>query len=132
MGREFPKWRPEAVWFLCMAALFISFFLPLSALPSGTPCWFYNLTHIPCPGCGLTRAFFCISHGHWGQAWRLNPFGFAWYGLVLYGALRPFLLRKAPAFLEPFERILRKDFFFPTLVGLMFLVWVYRLGLGSL
>ena len=37
---------------------------------------------IPCPGCGLTRSFISLAHGHWSEAWRYNPAGPVWFLLV--------------------------------------------------
>ncbi len=28
------------------------------------PCTFEAMTHVPCPGCGLTTSFACMAHGH--------------------------------------------------------------------
>lgn len=42
-------------------------------LPSICP--FYHLTGLPCPGCGLTRSFVCISHGHLDEALRWHALG---------------------------------------------------------
>jgi Protein of unknown function (DUF2752) len=122
----------DGLWILCAAALVFSFALPLRALPHLTLCWFYSFTHIPCPACGLTRAFLCISHGDWRQAFIFNPFGFVWYLLIIYGFLRPLLLRNAPRLFAPVEKMLAANFFFPILVGLMFAVWIWRLKSGTL
>lgn len=54
--------------------------VPPAALPSVVFCPFRRLTGLPCAGCGLTRTLFYIGHGDWGEAWRLNPFGFVLYG----------------------------------------------------
>jgi hypothetical protein len=40
-------------------------------LPSICP--FNALTGLPCPGCGLTRAFVCIAHGHLLEAVHWHP-----------------------------------------------------------
>src|SRR5581483_4487801 len=116
------------LWGLCAGSILVSFGCPLSALPRESLCWFYNLTHVPCPGCGLTRAFICISHGQWAAAWEWNPFGYIWYGLALYGTIRPLVSRRVPSVLKPFDKIVVSKPFFPVLVGLMFLVWVLKLG----
>lgn len=36
-------------------------------------CQFRLLTGWDCPGCGATRAGYQLLHGHWQQAWQLNP-----------------------------------------------------------
>jgi hypothetical protein len=112
---------------MCAGAVLLSFCLPLRALPRESFCWFYNLTHLPCAGCGLTRSFICISHGDWRQAYEFNPFGFVWYFLALYGFLRPLLLRHLSSRLAFLEKLFKGDAFFPALAGLMFLVWAWRI-----
>lgn len=37
-------------------------------------CPFHQLTGLPCPTCGTTRATFALLSGHPVEAWRLNPF----------------------------------------------------------
>jgi hypothetical protein len=39
-----------------------------------TLCPFRALTHHPCPGCGMTRAFCALAHGELWRAITLNPF----------------------------------------------------------
>jgi hypothetical protein len=41
--------------------------------PVGCP--FRLATGLPCPGCGLTRAWVYLAHGDLGDALRANPFG---------------------------------------------------------
>ncbi|MGO8671164.1 MAG: DUF2752 domain-containing protein [Capsulimonadaceae bacterium] len=65
-----------------------------------TICPFYNLTGLPCPGCGLTRSFVCLAHGHIAQSCRWHPLGpalFCILGVIWlqYGA---WLLRRRPLF----------------------------------
>jgi hypothetical protein len=42
-------------------------------LPSICP--FYQATGLPCPGCGLTRAFVCIAHGRFAESLHWHPLG---------------------------------------------------------
>lgn len=37
-----------------------------------TFCLITNLTGYHCPGCGLTRAVFCVMHGKFSDAWAYN------------------------------------------------------------
>ena len=45
--------------------------------PSGDPaaalCLSRRLFHLPCPGCGLTRALASLAKGEWSAALRLHP-----------------------------------------------------------
>lgn len=43
--------------------------------PIPETCMTYNRFGIDCPGCGLTRTFIHLTHGQFGDAWRLNPVG---------------------------------------------------------
>ena len=68
----------------------LSFALPVPGgdgriLGLPTVCPFNHMTGLPCPGCGLTRAFVSIAHGHLVDAVRwhaLSPLMFL-FGLVL-------------------------------------------------
>jgi hypothetical protein len=61
--------------------------------PASSWCVFYRLTHIPCPGCGLTRAMAALFHGDWRASFRYHPLalpillqvagGWAFWGLRL-------------------------------------------------
>ncbi|MDA7979321.1 MAG: DUF2752 domain-containing protein [Pirellulales bacterium] len=45
-------------------------------------CWFRNLTGYDCPGCGMSRGFVAIAHGHFTIAWKLNPAVLLWFPVV--------------------------------------------------
>lgn len=46
-------------------------------------CPFRLLTGLPCPGCGLTRAWVYVVHGQWRDAIVANPFGVALIALLI-------------------------------------------------
>ncbi len=53
------------------------------ALP---PCYFYAATHIPCPGCGMTRAIESFFSFHFLSSFRYHPiviYIFIFYALFL-------------------------------------------------
>jgi len=80
-------------WAVLSAVLTASLLLPLPGaggsiehLPSICP--FYNLTGLPCPGCGLTRAFVCLGHGRWLESLHWHPLGWLVYAVFLLLWLR--------------------------------------------
>lgn len=61
---------------ICVAwiALIVVFIHP----PQGTGvqiCWMKATTHVPCPGCGMTRAMSSAVHGMFAESWSYHPFG---------------------------------------------------------
>ena len=81
----------------CLSALVLlfSFLLPRNGFGIDI-CAFHAFTGIPCPGCGLTRAFCAISRGGFSQAWALHPFSFPIYGATLACLATPTLVRHFP------------------------------------
>ena len=77
-----------AAWGLMAALGGVALFTEL------TPCPTAGLLGVPCPGCGLTRAFVALVSGEWREALRLQPL----VPLVLACALGLWLrsLRKRP------------------------------------
>lgn len=41
--------------------------------PATAVCLSRRLLHLPCPGCGLTRAFAHLAKGEWAAAFTLHP-----------------------------------------------------------
>ena len=68
--------------FLLLSGIFTaSVLLPLPRGANGqighlpSICLFYHLTGLPCPGCGLTRSFVCLGHGHFWESLHWHPLG---------------------------------------------------------
>lgn len=59
----FPKLR-DCLLVTAVVALFYAFQIP---------CLFQWLLHIPCPGCGMTRAYLCLLQGDVGGAFGYHP-----------------------------------------------------------
>lgn len=59
------------------AALTAAFFAVLGGLLSAkaVPCAFAKMFHLPCPGCGSTRAVLALLDGDVGSMVRFNPIG---------------------------------------------------------
>jgi hypothetical protein len=47
------------------------------------PCFFFALTGLPCPACGLTTCFALLAHGELQLALRAHPVGVLLFGVVL-------------------------------------------------
>lgn len=71
------------------AVYLVSVILPEHALDGArySICVFHNVTGLPCPGCGMTRAFLAIGHGNLASAWKLNALSLPLYfgGLIWLG-----------------------------------------------
>jgi len=68
------------------------FIISLTWKPHGVNlCLFHWLTGLQCPGCGMTRAFYAISHGQWLEALKLNIFSLALYTFFMGILLRDIL-----------------------------------------
>ena len=47
------------------------------------PCWLEALCHIPCPGCGMTRAYIQVLHLNFIGAFQMHPM--FWSVPILFG-----------------------------------------------
>lgn len=56
----------KAVFKLLLTVCVLAFLVVLG-------CPFYRIFRIPCPGCGLTRAWVCCLHGELQSAFRYHP-----------------------------------------------------------
>ena len=87
------------------------------------PCLFKIVTGLPCPGCGLTRAFSAVMHGDMKSAFFFHPL----FWLVPVAALLFVISRSSPAFREKFPGIWRLGILaLASFLGL----WVVRLTVG--
>lgn len=50
-------------------------FLALLLSAKAVPCVFAHVLHVPCPGCGSTRAVVALARGDLVEVVRYNPFG---------------------------------------------------------
>ncbi len=82
----------------CLALLLTSRLLPPGGIPGVDLCAFHAATGLPCPGCGLTRAFCALSRGQFLDAWTLHPFAFPLYAATLGGVAAPLVARRCPGF----------------------------------
>lgn len=74
--KDIKTFWPGIVAFLIYYLCTIHFF--------GASCPMILLTGLPCPGCGLTRAFFSIFSLDFVKAFNLNPSVYGWLILFIY------------------------------------------------
>lgn len=88
-------------------------------------CLMRTLLHMPCPGCGVTRAMTAACQFNLAQAWGFNPGGMALaVFLALEVVLRPagFLWSKLRPAIDRFSR-----YGSSAVLASLFMVWIYRL-----
>ena len=120
--------RGQARWIATglFAILAVSFFAP-SADRLPTWCLFHALTSLPCPSCGMTRAFVALGHGHLAEAMAFNlasplVYAAAWlaFGLaVVQAATRRHVLALVWARSEAVV--------FPATLAIMSVAWMVNL-----
>jgi len=113
---------------LGLFALVLSFILPPGRMEFSI-CSFYNVTGLPCPGCGLTRSIVYLSHLNFEKAFRSNPMGFPIYLVLLFLALYNFI---PPAPRKRLDGFLKRYHRHYILLGVLVLAgmlatWIFRL-----
>jgi hypothetical protein len=63
--------------------LAVSVLLPAIGWHTRPICLLQNILAIPCPGCGMTRAFLLLGHGQILEALRMNMLSLAAFGLLI-------------------------------------------------
>lgn len=117
---------------MAAGALAMALFWPFDRLPLLGTCPLRTYAHVPCPGCGMTRAFVRTVHGDLAGALHVSPLGtllclgaigFAAYALVRASVAR----RPVEVVLTPAEqRVARVAF-----VALFAMNWLYLLATGA-
>jgi hypothetical protein len=127
-----PRARLDLLVLLGLTAVFVlSATWRPSELPSFVLCPFRALTGLPCPGCGMTRAFCALGHGEWRLAVGFNalsPLVFvAALGAWAWAAAGLFKLRWARA---AFARLRPSPRAGGVLLALTLVWWLARLAGG--
>jgi len=101
--------------------------------PSGDPahavCLLRRVFHLPCPGCGMTRAFAALAKGDWSTAVALHPLapvlafeliaGWAVWGLALVSR-------------RPWRLMARLDGLLLGNLAALVALWLGRVATGTL
>lgn len=87
-------------------------------------CAFRLVTGIPCPGCGMTRAWASLALGDWASAWTYHPLALPFVGLVVVYAL----LAWAPEAWQARWRMLwRSPWWSGGLLSVVLAVWLVKM-----
>jgi len=89
---------PMDIVLACGALAVLVFSIAISSkhLPAIQLCMFRHWTGLPCPGCGITRAFCAIGHGEFRAAWDYNPLSFPFYAAAIGLLFLPLIRWKLP------------------------------------
>ena len=77
-----------AIWSLLLAGATYLFVFEPGKSGFFPRCIFRSLTGFTCPGCGITRALHEVLHGHFINAFTLNPLFVLFIPLLLFALLR--------------------------------------------
>ena len=102
-----------------------------SDLPGVVLCPFRALTGLPCPGCGMTRAFCSMGHGEFARAFGYNalaPFVFA--GALLLWAHSLASALRLDGVSAALERLLPSSRAALAMLAVVLAWWAVRLSLG--
>ncbi len=115
----------RGVWAgLISAGWLAAWLLPWEGVFRHRTCPFLNITGLPCPACGMTRACVFTAHGDFAAALAANPLGPALMAgsAAILGMLAAMIVTRAPRL--PVEEFLRKrPWVRVTAVALVILNW---------
>lgn len=77
------------------AAAGIAAYLTASNLMFGTVCPMVFFTGLPCPGCGMTRAFLLVLQLRFAEAWEMHPLVYGWIALAAVFCVRRYGMGKS-------------------------------------
>lgn len=102
--------------------LILLIYMVITQLLFHTVCPFAFLTGLPCPACGMTRAFILFLCGHFLDAAKMQPALYLWIPFLGYICFSRYILGKKPQFLQTLT----------VLTGLFtLLVYLYRFAFGT-
>jgi hypothetical protein len=87
------RWKFHLATVAVLASVAILYWLPPWQYGFYPRCPVFALTHLQCPGCGMTRALAALLHGQFTLSWHYNPLlllllpGLAAYFVMAYWQL---------------------------------------------
>jgi len=108
----------------CLGAvcILLGFVFRSGELPRLALCPFREWSGLPCPGCGITRAFCAIGHGDFTGAWKSNPFAFVLYAACVGLVALPLLSRVTPGLVR---RVSLSPWLERSAIAFVCLMWVF-------
>ncbi len=120
------------LWFLAgllgLAGLAVLHVWVPSGDSSGAICLSRRLFHLPCPGCGMTRAFAHLAKGEWGAALVLHPLA----PVVALEMVLGWLAWGAVAAGRPLRLPVRVETLLVANAAALCALWLGRLATGTL
>lgn len=115
------------LWFSLPVCLFIILYV----LDFNYQCPFKRLLHIPCIGCGMTRAVVTIIHGNFLESFRYNLMALP---LIIIGLVSvPFvvvdIIKNQTTYINKIDQLVQKYSIF--IFGLVTVVWLFNLILNG-
>ena len=94
--KEVVKQIKNDIWSVKWAILAFVIYLLVMKFMLGTICPIKAITGIPCPGCGMTRAFFYLLMGRWSLSFQMHPMLIPWIFFMLYLVFIRYFYNKKP------------------------------------
>ena len=114
------------IWLgISVGAVFLYLFNPASPANQGIfpKCPFRLLTGWQCPGCGSTRAFHQLLHGHLLAAFELNPLVMLTLPFIVYGLIG---FTRSAVTGQPQRRVFIPPFYLWAWLVLLIAFWIFR------
>lgn len=128
--------RAQYIALACLSGLVLTIARVLSPSPNGLgthqqlglpPCFFHQLTGIPCPTCGMTTSFAYTVRLHFYEAFVTQPFGML--ACILAALLIPFsfvLMRRRVPWMKVMTARGSNAVMF-VMLALFLAAWVYKI-----
>lgn len=122
----------KRLWFLAglagLAGLAVLYVWVPSGDPSGALCFSRRVFHLPCPGCGMTRAFAHLTKGEWGAALALHPLA----PVIALEVLLGWLIWGATVAGKPLRLPVRVETVLVANAAALCALWLGRIATGTL
>lgn len=99
---------------------------------SFTVCYFKNITNLPCPSCGTTRATLALFHGNFVQSIHINPLSLIMSSILIITPIWILLdlIFKSNTLFKTYNKIettLQKPKFYIPLIILILINWIWNI-----